>query len=81
MDRGRGEKLRFYKGLPTLRHIALVYQDQMRVEHCRETDAGWIPEPRTRPDDTPCFEAVGFAIDQAQMYFGVELAKPGSLAG
>ena len=27
--------------LPMLRHIALVYQDQMRVEHYRKTDIGW----------------------------------------
>ena len=38
MDVDRGDKLRFYKALPTLRHIALVYQDQMRVEHYRKTD-------------------------------------------
>lgn len=29
IDTDRGEKLRFYKRLPTLQHIALVYQDQM----------------------------------------------------
>ncbi|MDQ2805094.1 MAG: Uma2 family endonuclease [Pseudomonadota bacterium] len=38
IDTDRGEKLRFYKALPTLRHIALVYQDQMHVEHYRRTD-------------------------------------------
>ena len=37
MDVDRGEKLQFYKAQPTLRHIALVYQDQMRVEHYRKT--------------------------------------------
>jgi len=81
MDLDRGEKLRFYKGLPTLRHIALVYQDQMRVEHYRKTDAGWVSETLTQPDDTLNFEAVGFAIDLARVYFGVELATPNRLAG
>ena len=35
IDIDRGPKLDFYKSLPTIRHIALVYQDQMRVEHYR----------------------------------------------
>jgi Uma2 family endonuclease len=73
MDLDRGEKLRFYKGLPTLRHIVLVYQDQMRVEHYRKTDAGWTPETLTQPADVLDFEAVGFAIDLEKIYFGVEL--------
>ncbi len=44
IDVDRGDKLRFYKALPTLRHIALVYQDQIRVEHYRKTDLGWEME-------------------------------------
>ncbi len=35
MVRDRGAKFDFYRSLPTLQHIALVYQDQMRVEHYR----------------------------------------------
>lgn len=80
-DLDRGEKLRFYKGLPTLRHIALVYQDQMRLEHYRKTDAGWVSETLTGPDDVLSFEAVGFEIDLAHVYFGVEFASPDRLAG
>ena len=42
MDADRGLKLRFYKtALPMLQHIALVYQDQIRVEHFWRSDAGW----------------------------------------
>lgn len=72
MDVDRGEKLQFYKLLPTLRHIALVYQDQMRVEHYRKTDEGWPMEVLTRPDDLLHFEAVAFRIALSQVYSGAE---------
>jgi Uma2 family endonuclease len=72
IDADRGDKLRFYKGLPTLRHIVLVYQDQMRVEHYRRTDEGWSWETLTQSDDILHFEAVGFQIDLERVYFGVE---------
>ena len=71
IDTDRGEKLRFYKRLPTLRHIALVYQDQMRVEHYRKTDTGWMMEALMRPDDSLRFEAIGFELKLARVYFGV----------
>lgn len=74
MDMDRGEKLRFYKTLPTLRHIALVYQDQMRVEHYRKTDEGWPLEVLPLPDDVLCFEAVRFEIGLGRIYFGAEPA-------
>ena len=74
MDVDRGEKLRFYKSLPTLRHIALVYQDQMRVEHYRKTDEGWPREVLTRPGDVLLFEAVAFHITLERVYIGAEPA-------
>jgi hypothetical protein len=70
---GPGDKLRFYKALPTLRHIVLVYQDQMRVEHYRKTDMGWELESLTQPDEFLRFEAVTFEIMLEHVYFGVEL--------
>jgi hypothetical protein len=42
----RGPKLSFYKSLPTLRHIVLAYQDQMRVEHDRREGAAMRRAPR-----------------------------------
>ncbi len=62
MDVDRGEKLRFYKALPTLRHIALVYQDQMRVEHYRKTDLGWELETLTHAEDVLLLDALAFTI-------------------
>jgi Uma2 family endonuclease len=76
MDYERGGKLKFYKSLPTLRHIALVYQDQMRVEHYHRTDEGWRLEVLTAPDDVLRFDAVGFEIDVDRVYFDVPVFRP-----
>jgi Uma2 family endonuclease len=81
IDVDRGEKLRFYKSLPTLRHIALVYQDQMRVEHYRKTDLGWEFETLTHADDSLLFDALAFAITLDRVYFGVEPTNVHRLAG
>jgi Uma2 family endonuclease len=72
MDRDRGPNLRFYQTrLRTLRHIALVYQDQMRVEHYRRTENGWDIKVLTAPDDLLGFEAVEFETTLAAVYEGV----------
>jgi Uma2 family endonuclease len=74
MDFDRGAKLRFYKtALPMLQHIALVYQDQVRVEHFRKTDAGWTTEALVTNDAVLCFDAVGFAIGVGEIYAGVDV--------
>ena len=80
MDVDRGEKLRFYKALPTLRHIVLVYQEQMRAEHYRRTDEGWTLEVLTTPEDMLHFEAINFTIALERVYFGVELTNVRRLA-
>lgn len=74
MDDDRGIKLRFYKtALPMLQHIALVYQDQMRVEHFWRTGAGWETEALVAPGAVLRFEAIGFEIGLADIYAGVEI--------
>jgi Uma2 family endonuclease len=74
MDIDRGAKLRFYKtGLQTLRHITLVYQDQMRVENYSRTDLGWELVTLTRPDDLLVFEALMFDMPLSDVYGGVVL--------
>ena len=75
IDHDRGpqlavNKLAFYKSLPTIRHIALVYQDQMRIEHYRRTETGFELEVLKAPDDRLHFEAVEFGIALEQVYFG-----------
>ena len=76
MDHDRGGKLKFYKSLPTLRHIALIYQDQMRVEHYERTDEGWRLDVLTSPEQTLRFDAVGFEIDVERVYFDVPVLRP-----
>mgnify|MGYP005990941233 CR=1 FL=1 len=76
MDYDRGGKLKFYKSLPTLRHIALIYQDQMRVEHYERTDEGWRLDVLTAPDDVLRFDAVDFEIDLDRTYFDVPVRRP-----
>ena len=71
MDVDRGPKLDFYKSLPTVRHIAFIYQDQTRVEHYRRGEQGFELEVLTRPEDVVRFEAVEFRIDLARIYFDV----------
>ena len=74
MDVDRGRKLDFYKSLPTLRHIAIVYQDQVRIEHYHRGEQGWDREILKAPDQLLNFEAVDFRIDLARVYFGTGLA-------
>jgi Uma2 family endonuclease len=81
IDVDRGEKLQFYKSLPMLRHIALVYQDQTRVEHYRKTDLGWEFETLTHADDVLLFDALAFTIALDRIYFGVEPTNVHRLAG
>ncbi len=71
IDFDRGPKLDFYKSLPTVRHIAFIYQDQMRVEHYRRIEQGFELEVLKLTDDALHFEAVDFRIELARIYFDV----------
>ena len=73
MDYDRGSKLDFYKSLASLRHIAIVYQDQMRIEHYRRVEDRWEIDVLTHGTDTLAFEAVEFTLPVSQAYFDVEL--------
>ena len=71
MDYDRGAKLDFYKSMPSLSHIAIVYQDQMRIEHYRRADDGWVTDVLTKPTDELTFEAVAFAMPVSQADFDI----------
>jgi Uma2 family endonuclease len=71
IDVDRGRKLEFYKSLPTLRHVALVYQGQTRVEHYSRSETGWQLDVLTTADAKLTFEAVDFSISLDKIYFGV----------
>lgn len=76
MDRDRGPKLAFYKTLATLRHILLIYQDQMRVEHYRRDGPGWTIDILTRPSDVLTLDALGVSTTLATVYFDVRVLRP-----
>ena len=73
MDVDRWPKLDFYKSLASLRHIAFVYQDQLRVEHYRRVGDRWEIDVLTHASDTLHFESVEFQMPVVQAYFDVEL--------
>ena len=76
MRHDRGAKFDVYRSLPTLRHIALVYQGQMRVEHYRRGPDGWLLDVLSRPSDRLVFDAVDFAVDLDTVYFDVPVPRP-----
>lgn len=55
--------------LQTTCHIALVYQDQMRIEHYRRTDTGWDLDVLRAPADILDFGAVAFRLPLETVYF------------
>lgn len=71
IDFDRGRKLDFYKRLPTLRYISLVYQDAMRVETYNRGGEAWNLSILHRPADVLRFEAVEFGTTLAAVYDGV----------
>jgi Uma2 family endonuclease len=74
MDHDRGAKLRFYKtSLPTLRHFALVYQDQPRVELYDRVPEGWDVTILTRATDVLRFAALLFEMPLSAVYEGLAL--------
>ena len=73
IDIDRDPKLDFYKSIPTMHHIALVYQDQMRVEHYRRTDTGFELEVLKVATDSLELEAVGFSLELERIYAGADV--------
>ncbi len=68
MFRDRGAKFDFYRSLPSLRDIVLVYQSQMRVEHYRRTAEGWILSELVQPSDRLAFGSLDVAMELAAVY-------------
>ena len=71
MDEDRGDKLRFYKSLPTVLNIVLVYQNSVRVEHYRRVEQAFELDTLHALSDRLVFESVGFEIALDDVYFGV----------
>ena len=74
MDFDRGAKLDFYKLLPSMQDIVLVYQDQIRVEHYLREGEGWTMAPLTRASDHLSFVGLPFSITLTEIYAQTGLA-------
>lgn len=81
MQQDRGVKFDFYRSLPSLQHIVLVYQDQMRVEHFRRGASAWAVEVLSSPSRRLDLDAVGFAMDLDTIYFDVPVLRPVEVPG
>ena len=73
MDVDRGPKLDFYKSLPSLQHIVIAYQDQVRIEHYRREGERWTMDALTKPEAALGLAAVDFTMTVAEAYFDVSL--------
>ncbi len=73
IDFDRGTKLEFYKTLPSLQHIVLAYQDQMRLEHYRRDGDTWVMEVLTKPAQELTLASVDFALPVAEVYRAVSV--------
>ncbi|WP_246691992.1 MULTISPECIES: hypothetical protein [unclassified Methylobacterium] len=76
MDYDRGGKLKFYKSLPTPRHVAPIYRDQMRVVPFERTDEGWRLHVSTAPEGVLRSDAVDFEIDLDRTCFDAPVRRP-----
>jgi Uma2 family endonuclease len=74
MDYDRGPKLIFYKSLPTLQHIVIAYQDEMRIEHYVRRGDEWAKMALTKPGDVLDLSAVAFTTTVTEAYFDVSIA-------
>ncbi|WP_460451641.1 Uma2 family endonuclease [Alsobacter sp. SYSU BS001988] len=72
----RGYKLKAYMAFASLRHLVLVYQDEMRIEHwSRPDDLAWSEAPQVlnAPDDRLLLSAVEAGLSLSEIYAGVTL--------
>ncbi len=81
MHQDRGVKFDFYRSLPSLQHIVLVYQDQMRVEHFRRGASAWVVEVLSSPWQRLDLDAVGFSVALDTVYFDVPVPRPVAVPG
>jgi Uma2 family endonuclease len=71
----RGKKLALYMSLPAIREIALVSQEEVRVEkYTRQADGIWRFEAFAGLDAVVRFESLGCDVPLRDFYAGVEFA-------
>jgi Uma2 family endonuclease len=76
----RGYKLGHYMGMPTLRHIALIYPREIRIEiWSRREGEDWPLEPRvlSRLEDVMDLAAFNVSARLSDIYEGTEMGSAG----
>jgi Uma2 family endonuclease len=74
MSNDRGRKPDFYRTLPNLRTILVVFQDEVRVEALQRDDAGeWQWVVRKRREDSLALPELGGELRLADVYEDVPL--------
>ena len=72
----RGEKFRFYRGLPSFSEYVLLAQDALRAEHyVRQPDASWLLRELHGPDAEIGLESIGCRLKLADLYERVEFEQ------
>ena len=74
MDYDRGLKLQFYKSLPTLKHVVIVYQDEVRIEHYQRSGRRWSMKVHENRDEVLDLSTVAFTMTVAEVYSDVSVA-------
>lgn len=75
MNNDRGRKVEFYKTLPSLRTLLVVYQDELRIELWAREDADWRFYVLKEPDSRFEVPDLGTALTLAEIYEGVSFAE------
>jgi Uma2 family endonuclease len=68
----RGEKLARYQTIPSLRHVVLVEQRGVDVEHWFRAEAGWERRVYTAPGDLVVLSGLGIEVPVAELYDGLD---------
>lgn len=72
MNNDRGRKVDFYRTLPTLRTILIVYQDELRVEAWQRPEGGdWVRTVAGRSDAVLGLPELGGSLRVGDVYEGV----------
>lgn len=65
----RGEKFRFYRGLPSFAEYLLLAQDAMRAEHhVKQADGAWLFREFTGPDAEIVLSSIGCGLRLGSLY-------------
>lgn len=73
MSNDRGRKLDFYRAIPSLRTILIVYQNEMRIEVWQRADEGWTDLVLKTEDAVLSLPELGGDLHLTDIYDGIGL--------